>query len=95
VINRFNDDAAAHYLSQGTDKLDSSAAQRFLILVLICIGTLLVTLLLVSPVTFKIRRQKYQVLLFFMGLDEDITAACLRKSEKFEEKFSDVNFING
>lgn len=56
VIGQFNEETALRYLGQGTAKLDDSAAQRFLILILISIGTLLVTLLFVSPVTFKIRR---------------------------------------
>lgn len=70
VIDQYNSDTADFYMAQGRDSLDETASNRFLILICISIGTLLITLLLVSPVTFKIRRQKYQVLLFFLGLEE-------------------------
>jgi hypothetical protein len=45
-------------------------------------------MLVVSPVTFKIRKQKYQVLLFFMRLDDHIIKQSCLKSTIFENKFS-------
>lgn len=48
-----------------------------------------------SPVSFKIRRQKYQVLLFFLELSNEITNACLAKATRFEEKFAQANDEEG
>ncbi len=53
----------------------------------------MLTLFLVSPVTFKIRRQKYQVLLFFLRLDEHIIKQSCLKSNIFEDKFSNEKFV--
>lgn len=88
VIDSFNSGTVDFYMRLGTAALDGAGVQKFLILICICIGTLFITLLLVSPVSFKIRRQKYQVLLFFLELSNDITNACLVKSQRFEDKFS-------
>lgn len=49
-------------------------------------------MLVVSPVTFKIRKQKYQVLLFFMRLDDHIIKQSCLKSTIFEDKFATDQF---
>ena len=56
VIDGFNSGTVDFYMSLGTGALDGANIQKFLILICICIGTLFITLLLVSPVSFKIRR---------------------------------------
>ena len=63
-----------------------------MILICIGIGSLTIIVFLVSPVTFKIRRQKYQVLLFFMRLDEHIIKQSCLKSTIFEDKFTSDHF---
>lgn len=55
VIDQFNSQTVDLYMNLGISHLDNTSAQKFLILICIIIGTLLVTLLLVSPVSFKIR----------------------------------------
>lgn len=72
VLDKYNVETAKYYLQEGRDSLNDDVVQRFLILICIGIGSLVMIVLLASPVTFKIKKQKYEVLLFFLRLDEHI-----------------------
>ena len=95
VLDRYNLETAKYYLQKGRDSMNDDVVQGFLILVCIGIGSLMLIVLLVSPVTFKIKKQKYQVLLFFLRLDEHIIKQSCLKSTIFEDKFSQEQFKRG
>jgi len=54
VLDRYNVETSDYYLQLGRQRQD--VIQKFLILICVGIGSLLLIVLLVSPVTFKIRR---------------------------------------
>jgi len=68
------------FLVAGKDQSHDEGTERALIMTLVCIVSTLLVLLAFSPITLKIRRSKYQVLLFFVDLEKNIVEECQKKS---------------
>eukprot|EP00347_Sterkiella_histriomuscorum_P022240 403331180 len=75
------------FLDISTHQLKENGQQKILIMSMISIAAILVILLAISPIILKIRRSKYQVLLFFVNIDKKITEECSKKSQIFENHF--------
>lgn len=56
VLDKYNVETANYYLQKGKESMNDEVVQGFLIIVCIGIGSLILIVLLVSPVTFKIKK---------------------------------------
>ncbi|CDW79589.1 pas domain s-box family protein [Stylonychia lemnae] len=86
-IDQDNEEYTKIYLRAGIDQSHEEETQRTLIMSIISIITILIIILAFSPITLKIRKSKYQVLLFFVELEPAIIQECQRKSQVFEDQF--------